>query len=126
VVTVAGIFLTVMPLWHVCNRPCILTATVTALWFQVRYSGFRAITAGLQADTYIEAMEIEKHKLGYDEVLARGEGGISAERQVWDGECDFHQSAHIISSLFAQIQEVASDADPYSRLASSIGRLPHS
>jgi hypothetical protein len=35
----------------------------------VRYAGFRAIKAGLQADTYIEAMEITKNKQGYDEVL---------------------------------------------------------
>jgi hypothetical protein len=36
---------------------------------QVRYAGFRAIKAGLQADTYIEAMEITKNKQGYEEVL---------------------------------------------------------
>jgi hypothetical protein len=36
---------------------------------QVRYSGFRAIKAGLQADTYIEAMDITKNKQGYEEAL---------------------------------------------------------
>ncbi len=37
--------------------------------FQVRYSGFRAIKAGLQADTYIEVFDIEKQKLGYGDIM---------------------------------------------------------
>jgi hypothetical protein len=36
---------------------------------QVRFSGFRAIKAGLLADTFIEATHVEKTKLGYDDVF---------------------------------------------------------
>jgi hypothetical protein len=36
--------------------------------FQVKLGGFKAIRAGLQADTYIEAYGIDKQKLGYGEL----------------------------------------------------------
>jgi DNA replication licensing factor MCM7 len=49
----------------------------------------------LQSDTYIEAMDIAKHKLGYEDVL---------EHSFTDH----------------QIEEVIKDPDPYSRMASSI------
>jgi hypothetical protein len=50
---------------------------------QVRYTGFRAIKAGLQADTYIEAMSVQKQKLGYEDVLSRGvEGSMASEHEV--------------------------------------------
>jgi hypothetical protein len=37
---------------------------------QVKYTGFRAITAGLQADTFIEAFDVEKQKQEYSALLA--------------------------------------------------------
>jgi hypothetical protein len=36
----------------------------------VKYTGFRAITAGLQADTFIEAFDVEKQKQEYSALLA--------------------------------------------------------
>ena len=36
----------------------------------MRFTGFRAIKAGLLADTFIEATHIEKNKLGYDDVFS--------------------------------------------------------
>jgi len=38
------------------------------LYIKVRYHGFKALTAGLQADTYLEAFNIEKQKKGYAEM----------------------------------------------------------
>lgn len=36
---------------------------------QVRYTGYRAISAGLQADTFVEAFDIEKQKLEYGALI---------------------------------------------------------
>mmetsp|Transcript_5081 Transcript_5081/g.7769 ORF Transcript_5081/g.7769 Transcript_5081/m.7769 type:complete len:734 (+) Transcript_5081:104-2305(+) len=74
--------------------------TVAGIFLTTRYSGFRAIKAGLQADTFVEAMGVFKHKLGYEDVLQQGESE-SGDIQI-------------------EISEVANDPDPYSRLAGSI------
>lgn len=63
---------------------------------QVKYTGYRAITAGLQADTYIEAFDVEKQKIEYTELSA-----------------DSTQEATVLA--------IARDVDPYGKLASSIG-----
>jgi hypothetical protein len=65
IVTVAGIFLAVCSLLP----PLLPLPSQSFSSGQVRYSGFRAIKAGLQADTFIEAMAIAKNKQGYEEVL---------------------------------------------------------
>ena len=41
--------------------------TISGIFMTTRYSGYRAIKAGLQADTYLEATDIEKHKQSYSE-----------------------------------------------------------
>jgi len=69
--------------------------TISGIFMTVRYSGFRAIKAGLQSDTYLEATSIEKHKQNYNDL----EVDATTERQV---------------------REVAQDPDPYSRLAAAI------
>lgn len=63
---------------------------------QVKYTGYRAITAGLQADTYIEAFDVEKQKVEYTELSA-----------------DSTQEATVLA--------IARDVDPYGKLAASIG-----
>jgi DNA replication licensing factor MCM7 len=65
------------------------------MFLATRYTGYHAITAGLQADTYVEATQISKQKLGYDELVS-------------------NRAAH------KQIRDIASDPDPYTRLATSI------
>lgn len=69
--------------------------TISGVFLTVRYTGFKAIKAGLQADTFIEAYSIEKQKLGYNE--------MSRDRE-----------------MEAIVEEIAKDEDPYSRLANSI------
>jgi hypothetical protein len=49
---------------------------------QVKYTGYRAITAGLQADTYIEAFDIEKQKLEYG-ALAADRDCTAMVRTTW-------------------------------------------
>eukprot|EP01035_Chromulina_nebulosa_P017145 gene17145-22659_t len=71
--------------------------TICGIFKTVKFSGFKAITAGLQADTFIEAYYIQKQKLTYDDLGSETE--LSAD--------------HIV-------REIASQPDPYSRLASSI------
>ena len=69
--------------------------TISGIFLTVRFNGYRAIKAGLQADTYIEAMSIEKHKLSYGDI------GQTVESE-------------------AVVRKIASDPDVYNRLASSI------
>jgi hypothetical protein len=46
----------------------------TLFWLlQVKYTGYRAITAGLQADTFIEAFDVEKQKQEYSAMMAEKE-----------------------------------------------------
>lgn len=63
----------------------------------MKYTGYRAITAGLQADTYIEAFDVEKQKVEYTELSA-----------------DSTQEASVLA--------IARDVDPYGKLAASIGK----
>lgn len=44
-------------------------AILICFLLKVRFAGFGAIRAGLQAETYLDAMLIEKNKLGYTEVV---------------------------------------------------------
>lgn len=62
----------------------------------MKYTGYRAITAGLQADTYIEAFDVEKQKQEYSALAASMDSD-------------------------AAVREIARDVDPYSKLAASIG-----
>jgi len=41
--------------------------TVTGIFLPIRYTGFRALKVGLQADTFVEAMGIERKKKTFDE-----------------------------------------------------------
>jgi DNA replication licensing factor MCM7 len=43
--------------------------TVSGVFMTVKYSGYRAITAGLQADTFLEASTIQKEKLNFNALL---------------------------------------------------------
>lgn len=70
--------------------------TVCGVFLTVKYSGFKAISAGLQADTYLHVSTIEKHKLSFQDLSLQG----SKESRL--------------------VAEIARDADPYSRLAASI------
>lgn len=40
---------------------------MSGVFLPVRYSGFRALKAGLIADTYLLAQHVLRHKKGYDE-----------------------------------------------------------
>jgi len=72
--------------------------TVSGVFLTVKYSGYRAITAGLQADTFLEAFRIEKQKLNFGALLK-------------------------LSESESVVREIARDANPYERLANSIGML---
>lgn len=68
--------------------------TLSGVFLTVKYSGYRAITAGLQADTFLDAFSIQKQKLNFSDLL--------------------------ITSDETRIREIATDIDPYGRLARSI------
>jgi DNA replication licensing factor MCM7 len=70
--------------------------TIAGVFLTVRYTGFKAINAGLQADTFIDAYAIEKQKLGYSEM-----GPLDAETD-------------------AVVRDIGREMDPYTRLARSI------
>lgn len=61
----------------------------------MKYQGYRAITAGLQTDVFMEAFSIEKQKLSFSSLLLR-------------------------DTDEASILEIARDVDPYTKLALSI------
>lgn len=63
---------------------------------QVKYQGFRAITAGLQADTYLEAFSVVRQKPGYSSMMVMRD---EEERQIL---------------------AIARDPDPYGKLAAAI------
>lgn len=69
--------------------------TIAGIFLTVKFSGFRAIKAGLQTDTFIEAHLITKDKLNYSDMDVEGRGE-------------------------ALVREIARHPDPYGRLASSI------
>ncbi len=52
----------------------------------MKLGGFKAIRAGLQADTYIEAYGIDKQKLGYGELQV----GNSDADMVSGLDCTFY------------------------------------
>lgn len=41
--------------------------SISGVFLPVRYQGFRAMKAGLIADTFLQAQHIFRHKKGYDE-----------------------------------------------------------
>ncbi|CAN0448535.1 unnamed protein product, partial [Laminaria digitata] len=41
--------------------------SIAGVFLPVRYSGFRAMKAGLIADTFLQAQHVFRHKKGYDE-----------------------------------------------------------
>jgi DNA replication licensing factor MCM7 len=43
--------------------------TISGVFVTVRYTGFKAMMAGLQADTFIEAFSVEKQKTGYGQMM---------------------------------------------------------
>eukprot|EP00981_Chlorochromonas_danica_P000270 scaffold61_cov180-Ochromonas_danica.AAC.22 len=77
--------------------------TVAAIFLPIRYGGFKGMQAGLQTDTYLLAMNIQKQRLNYQEMIQMiGETGGG---QIADA-----------------VRRIARDVDPYSRLARAIGR----
>lgn len=69
--------------------------TISGIFLTVSYKGFKAMKAGLQADTYIDASLIEKQKQSYDKL---------------DEQLEHHMA----------VREISTQVDPYTRLAASI------
>lgn len=73
------------------------TVTVTGVFMPVKFEGFKALKAGLTADTFLDAHGIEVHKRSYDE-----------------------RPQDVADSLTSKVEAVAFAADPVGRLARSI------
>ncbi|CAM9841099.1 unnamed protein product, partial [Sphacelaria rigidula] len=69
--------------------------TMSGIFLPVRYQGFRAMKAGLIADTFLQAQHIFRHKKGYDEM-------------------------EVSASMEAAVDEAAEDPEVFSKLARSI------
>ncbi|CAM9480956.1 unnamed protein product [Chrysoparadoxa australica] len=69
--------------------------TISCIFLPTLYSGFRAMKAGLTADTYVEAQQILRHKKGYNE-------------------------DEVSPDLEREIDEAAEDPEIFSKLARSI------
>lgn len=79
------------------TRQCIPgdVVTVSGIFLTARYSGYRAIKAGLLGDTYLEASCIEKQKQSYEECA------VDMQYQ-------------------SEVYTISQEPNPYSRLANSI------
>ncbi|CAM9138721.1 unnamed protein product [Ectocarpus sp. 12 AP-2014] len=69
--------------------------SIAGVFLPVRYSGFRAMKAGLIADTFLQAQHIFRHKKSYDEM-------------------------EVSASMEAAVDEAAEDPEVFSKLARSI------
>jgi len=69
--------------------------TVTGCWLPIPYQGFQAMRAGLKAQTYLHAMDVEKQKKGY------------------------HIANHS-AEIMQQVEECRTDPDIYGKLAKSL------
>lgn len=69
--------------------------TVSGIFLPIRYEGFRAIRAGLTAETYVEATSVVSHKKTY------------ADEEISE-------------DLLNEIEDAAADPDVYNNLAASI------
>lgn len=94
--------------------------TISGVFLTVKYSGYRAVTAGLQADTYLEAFSVEKQKLNFDALLLSNDNDLIVS-VVLRGFRKFCITKYFVA--LSQVRQIARDPDPYSRLASSIGKL---
>lgn len=93
----------------------------------MKYHGYKALTAGLQADTYLEAFDIQKQKIGYSDMNIDSvtEALVSQTESNSSVFLIVSHSIHLLSpSLYGhKVRELGCDIDPYVRLASSIGML---
>lgn len=80
-------------LTRVCSPGDIVS--IAGVFLPVRYSGFRAMKAGLIADTFLQAQHVFRHKKGYDEM-------------------------EVSASMEAAVDEAAEDPEVFSKLARSI------
>ena len=82
-----------------CTRQCSPgeNVTITGIFLPTKFTGFRAVRAGLIADTYVECMSIKRHKKSYQEL-----------------------GDEITPELESQIDAAADDPNIYKKLASSI------
>ncbi|CAN0344498.1 unnamed protein product [Pylaiella littoralis] len=69
--------------------------SIGGIFLPVRYSGFRAMKAGLIADTYLHAQHIFRHKKSYEEM-------------------------EVTAAMEAEVDEAAEDPEVFSKLARSI------
>lgn len=75
--------------------------TVSGVFLTVKYSGYRAITAGLQADTFLEAFRIDKQKLNFGALLRLSE----SEAMVYMLSCYLLIPTHMVD-IFILIRYV--------------------
>ena len=82
-----------------CTRMCTPgdNVTLTGIFLPTKFTGFRAVKAGLIADTYLECMSVDRHKKSYVEL-----------------------GKEISPQLESQIDMAAEDPNIYAKLASSI------
>jgi len=81
-------------LTRVCGPGDIVT--VSGIFLTTNYRGYKARTAGLQADTYLEVTSVEKHKVGY------GDMGIDKDtedlvRKILNGPDSYNRLARSIA-----------------------------
>ncbi|XP_071718775.1 DNA replication licensing factor MCM7-like [Rutidosis leptorrhynchoides] len=59
---------------------------LSGIFLPIPYTGFRAMRAGLVADTYLEAMSVSHHKKRYEEYELRGDEEEQIARLAEDGD----------------------------------------
>lgn len=111
------------------------SVAITGIFLPVPFTGYKAMRAGLIADTYLEAMNICKEKQSFDESRGTAEGGSAdgsaeaAEAAAADGnqegaivpvEGAAGGAAFVMDAEEIAARHIANSPDAYDRLARSI------
>ncbi len=80
--------------------------TISGVFLTVKYSGYRAVTAGLQADTYLEAFSIDKQKLNFDALLLSTDNELIVRISFLVSCSQILQLAYAFPSRFAKLLEM--------------------
>lgn len=74
--------------------------TICGIFLPKRYTGFRAIRAGLIADTYLEASDVFKHKESYNDMEPDDEMNAAIDEALADPQCYTNMAKSIAPEIY--------------------------
>jgi DNA replication licensing factor MCM7 len=89
--------------------------TISGLFLPTPYTGYRAVRAGLTADTYLEAMHVRSHKQSYEQMQCASNNAQSVSGGQSGGDGDA-----LSEEIEALVDAAVEDEEIYTKLAKSI------